>query len=239
MSELQPAQNNLSAIFLAACGALPARAAILGSAVPMTGAQRVVSRKLTKSIAAGVAAIAIAGASYGIVSATSGGGAAGGPGSGGGSNARSGPAAGGSSGTASSVSTSGFTLTTAAGQKVTVHEASATTYQKGTSAASASAVTTGETVLALGTTSGTTITATQVIVQPADSGSATSPAAKVVPFQRGTPATSKQVGQIPANYTEGSGTIVSGTAANKAAEAALAAYPGGVVDRVVKLSNGE
>ena len=253
MSELQPAQNNLSAIFLAACGALPAPAAILGSAVPMTGAQRVVSRKLTKSIAAGVAAIAIAGGSYAIVSATSGGssaaassggptssgGAAGGPGSGGGSNARSGPAAGGSSGTASGVSTSGFTLTTAAGQKVTVHEASATTYEKGTSAASASAVTTGETVLVLGTTSGTTITATQVIVQPAGSGSTTSPAAKVVPFQGGAPATSKQVGQIPANYAEGSGTIVSGTAANKATEAALAAYPGGVVDRVVKLSNGE
>ena len=219
----------------------------------MTGAQRVVSRKLTKSIAAGVAAIAIAGGSYAIVSATSGGssaaassggptssgGAAGGPGSGGGSNARSGPAAGGSSGTASGVSTSGFTLTTAAGQKVTVHEASATTYEKGTSAASASAVTTGEPVLVLGTTSGMAITATQVIVQPAGSGSTTSPAAKVVPFQGGAPATSKQVGQIPANYTEGSGTIVSGTAANKATEAALAAYPGGVVDRVVKLSNGE
>jgi len=251
MSELQPAQNNLSAIFLAGCGALPAPDAILGSAVPMTGAQRVVSRKLTRSIAAGVAAIAIAGASYGIVSATSsgssaaasggtaGGGRAGGPGSGGGSNARSGPAAGGSSGTASGVSTSGFTLTTAAGQKVIVNEASATTYEKGTSAASASAVTTGEPVLVLGTTSGTTITATQVIVQPASSGSATSSAAKVVPFQRGAPATSKQVGRIPANYTEGSGTIVSGTAANKATEAALAAYPGGVVDRVVKLSNGE
>jgi hypothetical protein len=38
---------------------------------------------------------------------------------------------------------------------------------------------------------------------------------------------------------QGSGTIVSGTAANKATEAALAAYPGGIVDRVVQLSNGE
>jgi len=61
----------------------------------------------------------------------------------------------------------------------------------------------------------------------------------VVPFQRGAPSTSKQVGQIPANYTQGSGTIVSGTKANNATEAALAAYPGGIVDRVVKLSNGE
>jgi hypothetical protein len=121
---------------------------------------------------------------------------------------------------------------------VTVNEASSTTYQKGTSSTSASAITTGEPVLVLGTTSGTSITAAQVIVQPAG-GSASSSGAKVIPFQRGAPTTSKQVGQIPANYTQGSGTIVSGTAANKATEAALAAYPGGVVDRVVKLSNGE
>jgi hypothetical protein len=100
-------------------------------------------------------------------------------------------------------------------------------------------MTTGEPVLVLGTTSGTTITATQVVVQPASGGSATFSPSKVVPFERGAPTTSKQDGQIPANYSEGSGTIVSGTTANKATEAALAAYPGGVVDRVVKLSNGE
>ena len=97
----------------------------------------------------------------------------------------------------------------------------------------------GERVLVLGTTNGTTITATQVTVQPTAGGSATSSAAAVIPFQRGAPSTAKQVGQIPANYTEGSGTIVSGTSANKATEAALAAYPGGVVDRVVRLSNGD
>src|SRR5437016_8779668 len=160
-----------------------------------------------------------------------------------GSNARSGPAAGGASGTVSNVSTSGFTLTTATGQKVTVDEASSTTYQNGTISTSASAITNGESVLVLGTvntTNGTTIAATQVIVQPTGSGgSAASSAAGVIPFQRGAPTTSKQVGQIPANYSQGSGTIVSGMTANKATEAALAAYPGGVVDRVVKLSNGE
>ena len=214
------------------------------------------SRKLTMSIVAGAAAIAVAGGSYGIVSATSSSAstaassspaassaspaASGGSGGGGGSNARSGPAAGGSSGTVGSVSTSGFTMTTSAGQKVTVDEASATTYQKGTSPASASAITTGESVLVLGTVNSTTITATQVTVQPTGSeGSAASSAAGVVPFQQGAPSTSKQAGQIPANYSQGSGTIVSGTAASKATEAALAAYPGGVVDRVVKLSNGE
>jgi hypothetical protein len=210
------------------------------------------SSKLTRSIAAGVAAIAVGGGAYGIVSATASSGSAaastghsasaGGLGSGGGgSNARSGPAAGGASGTVGGMSTSSFTMTTSAGQKVTVDEASSTTYQKGTSPASASAITPGEAVLVLGTTSSTTITATQVIVQPAGGAgsAASSAAAGVIPFQRGAQTTSKQAGQIPANYSQGSGTIVSGTAANKATEAALAAYPGGVVDRVVQLSNGE
>ena len=130
-------------------------------------------------------------------------------------------------------------MSTSAGQKVTVDEASSTTYQNGTSSISASAITTGEGVLVLGTTNGTTITATQVIVQATGGGSAASSAAGVIPFQRGAATTSKQVGQIPANYSQGSGTIVSGTTANKATEAALAAYPGGIVDRVVQLSNGE
>ena len=212
------------------------------------------SRKFTTSIVVGVAAIAVGGGSYGIVSAATSSGSApassaspgassgssGGPASGGGgSNARSGPAAGGSVGTVSSLSASGFTLTTSAGQKVTVKEASSTSYEKGTTSATVSAVTAGEPVLVLGTTSGTTITATQVIVQPANSGSSASSEAQVVPFQRGAPSTSKQVGQIPANYTQGSGAIVSGMAATKATEAALASYPGGVVDRVVRLSNGE
>jgi hypothetical protein len=210
------------------------------------------SRKLTRSIIVGAAAIAVAGGSYGIVSATSSSspaaassssstsssGFAHAPGSGGGSNARSGPAAGGTAGTVGSLSTTGFTLTTSAGQKVTIKEASSTTYQKETSPASANAITTGESVLVLGTTNSTTITATQVIVEPAGSAY-TASSATVIPFQQGAPTTSKQAGQIPADYAEGSGTIVSGTAASKATEAALAAYPGGLVDRVVKLSNGE
>ena len=156
-----------------------------------------------------------------------------------GSNARSGPAAGGSSGTVGNVAKSSFTLTTSAGQEVTVDEASSTKYEKGTTSAAKSAVTKGAHVLVLGTVDSTTIKATQVIVQKSGDGSESTTAAAVVPFQKGAAETSKQVGQVPASYTEGSGTIVSGTAANKATEAALAAYPGGTVDRVVKLSNGE
>jgi hypothetical protein len=208
------------------------------------------SRKLTKFVAIGATAIAIGGGAYGIVSAT----ASTGSGTsttassisaisaqhvpgGGGSNARSGPAAGGSIGTVSSVSTSGFKLLTPAGEKVTVKETSSTTYEKGTSSASASAVSKGKTALVLGTTDSTTITATEVMVQPTSSGSKTS--SEVVPFKQGAPSTSKQAGQIPASYKQGSGIIVSGSTANKATKAALAAYPGGIVDRVVKLSNGE
>jgi hypothetical protein len=213
------------------------------------------SQRLTKPIAIGATIVVIGGGAYGIVGGAT---ASNGSGTttsstattaastpttsarlaGGGSNARSGPAAGGSSGTISSVSKSSFTLTTSAGQKVTVKKAASTTYRKGTSAASASVVKKGATVLVLGTTNGTSITASQVIVQ-AKGATAPSSAATVVPFTRGAPSTAKKAGQVPTNYTEGSGTIVSGTTANKATTAALTAYPGGVVDRVVKLSNGE
>jgi membrane-bound inhibitor of C-type lysozyme len=131
-------------------------------------------------------------------------------------------------------------MTTVAGQKVTVKQASSTTYEKGTSSATASVVTKGATVLVLGMTNSTTITASQVIVQPPASGGSPSytPSA-VVPFTQGSPSRANKDGKIPTDYTEGSGTIVSGTAADKAAEVALTTYPGGVVDRVVKLSNGE
>jgi hypothetical protein len=198
------------------------------------------SRKLTRSIAAGAAAIAVAIGGYATINSNSSTGATGIASAAGApppSNARSGPASGGASGTVGSVSTSSFTMSTATGLQVTVAETSSTMYQKGTGKTSASAITAGKRVLALGTTSGGTITATQVILswRPTRSSSA----AGVIPFQRGAPTTSKQVGQIPASYRQGSGTIVSGTTAHKATEAALAAYPGGVVDRVVKLSNGE
>ena len=200
------------------------------------------SRKLTKFIAIGATAVVLGGGAYGVASSGSGSGSGtataapssslpfashgGGSPEGGGSNARSGPAAGGATGTVESVSSSGFTMSTSAGQAVTVEETSG------------GAVKEGDTVLVLGTTDGTTITGAQVTVQPAGA-EPSSTAAEVVPFQQGSPSASKEVGQIPADYSEGSGTIVGGTEADKATEAALAAYPGGIVDRVVKLSNGE
>jgi hypothetical protein len=62
---------------------------------------------------------------------------------------------------------------------------------------------------------------------------------KVIPFHRGQPSPSKVVGQVPANWSPGSGTIVTGASANEAKSAAVAAYPGGIVDRVVRVSNGD
>ncbi len=77
----------------------------------------------------------------------------------------------------------------------------------------------------------------------ADSGSSSSANAttvgKVVPFQRGQPSPATKVGQVPASFKAGTGTIITGTAANKAKAAAVAAYPGGTINRVVLLSNGE
>lgn len=61
----------------------------------------------------------------------------------------------------------------------------------------------------------------------------------MLPFQQGTPSPVKSVGQIPADCTEGEGTIVSGTAAYKATKAAQALVPGGVVNRVARFDNGE
>ena len=212
--------------------------------------KRLTLDKTTRYVAAAAAALAIAGAAYGIVSATAstaplaasaatpfsgrGHGAA----AGAGSNARSGPAPGGSIGTVASVSASGFTLTTSAHQKATVKVTTSTAYWQGAQATPASAVTTGESVLVLGTTSSTTITASRIIVQPRLAAKP-SWAGAVVPFTPGAQSASQQAGQIPAAYQQGAGTIVRGSAANKATTAALAVYPGGIVDRVVRLSNGE
>ncbi len=165
------------------------------------------------------------------------GGLASGGGLGGGSNARSTNAAGGSLGTVTGVSSSSFTLSTPTGEKVTVKESSSTAYDEGTSSAAVSAVTQGKTVLVLGKVDSTTVTASEVIVGPAINLEQAS--ANVAAFNKGSEDESKSVGQIPADYTQGSGTLVSGSKANEASQAALESYAGGIVDRVVQLGNGD
>jgi hypothetical protein len=51
-------------------------------------------------------------------------------------------------------------------------------------------------------------------------------------------AQASQVGQVPANWRPGTGTIITGAAADKAKAVAVATYPGGTVNRVLKLSDG-
>jgi hypothetical protein len=121
---------------------------------------------------------------------------------------------------------------------VTVNESSSTTYQNGTSSTSTSVVQTGNNVLVLGTVNSTTIAATDVSVE-ATGTTAPASASTVIPFDKGKTSAETKVGTIPANWSAGQGTLVSGSAANEATEAALTAYPGGVVDRVVLLSDGD
>ncbi|HWG25592.1 hypothetical protein [Actinospica sp.] len=147
----------------------------------------------------------------------------------------SGPAAGGATGIIDATSAAGFTMKTATGVEVTVDETSSTKTVNGP----ASAVRVGTSVLVLGVVYIATIDATTVEVQRhGDGGAAAAAADGVVPFQPGVPSPVKSVGTIPAAYTEGVGTLVSGTAADKAVEAAQVLFPGGVVDRVVLLSDG-
>ena len=46
------------------------------------------------------------------------------------------------------------------------------------------------------------------------------------------------VGQVPQGWQSGSGTIVTGAAADEAKAVAVAAYPGGTVNRVLQLADG-
>jgi hypothetical protein len=62
--------------------------------------------------------------------------------------------------------------------------------------------------------------------------------AKVIPFQQGAPSPATPVGQIPAGFKDGDGTLISGTTAATAQAAAAAAFPGGTINRVSVLSDG-
>jgi hypothetical protein len=220
-----------------------------------SGKRGLFARKRTLVISAAVAVVAVAGISIGLV-ATSGSSssttasatavsATGAPfaaGGGQGSNARTTNEPGGSAGTVSSVSSTGFTLTTTVGEKITVNESSSTTYQDATSgtatSTTASAVATGDGILVLGTVNSTTIAATQVTIEPTGSPYTTA-SSDVSAEQQGQQNTSQSYGTIPSDYTEGQGTIVDATTSNEAVAAALATYPGGIVDRVVQLGNGD
>jgi hypothetical protein len=70
-------------------------------------------------------------------------------------------------GTVTGVGSGTFTVAGVSGQTVTVDEQSSTTYDEGATSATAAAVVVGSRVLVLGSRTGTTVTATRVIVLPA------------------------------------------------------------------------
>jgi hypothetical protein len=69
------------------------------------------------------------------------------------------------------------------------------------------------------------------------SGSGASGAANVAASAQRVP-NQRVVGQVPPNWHSGSGTIITGAAAIKARAVAVARYPGGTVNRVLKLDDG-
>jgi hypothetical protein len=70
------------------------------------------------------------------------------------------------------------------------------------------------------------------------SGNGASGTANAATFAQPGQNNQRVVGQIPQGWHSGSGTIITGTAANKAKAVAVAKYPGGTVNRVLKLSDG-
>jgi hypothetical protein len=73
------------------------------------------------------------------------------------------------------------------------------------------------------------------IANSSSSNGASSAPNAAAPAQSGQ---ASQVGQVPQNWRPGTGTIITGAAADKAKAAAVAKYPEGTVNRVLKLSDG-
>jgi len=119
-----------------------------------------------------------------------------------------------------------------------------TIYSNGQRSIRAGGIAPGESVIVVGVVAFgaqgravTTITAEDVILQPA----AAVVSAKPAPVQqRGQAAPEQRIGEIPADYVEGGGTVINGPEANKATEAALKSefYQGGLINPVVKQNHG-
>ena len=85
---------------------------------------------------------------------------------------------------------------------------------------------------------------TYAIVNSGNATSSTASSAPAARFGQGlsgsgrTSPNQTSVGQIPSGWQPGSGTIITGAAADKAEAVAVAKYPGGTVNRVLQLSDG-
>ena len=106
-------------------------------------------------------------------------------------------------------------------------------------AAGAAAVAIAVGGIAIGNSSSSNGAGTATAAQTTATGAPTSPPSQpLTPGQPHAPSKPTQSGQIPKGWTAGSGTVITGAAANKAKAAALAAGYKGTVNRVLKLSDG-
>jgi hypothetical protein len=74
------------------------------------------------------------------------------------------------------------------------------------------------------------------IVNPSTGNGASGNANAATPVVAGQ--NQRVAGQVPPNWQSGSGTIITGAAADEAKAVAIAAYPGGTVNRVMQLADG-
>ena len=93
------------------------------------------------------------------------------------------------------------------------------------------------TSIAIGTAAVAAGVGAYAIVQDG-SGNGASGTANAAPFGYSSQNNQRVVGRVPQGWHSRSGTIITGTAANKAKAVALAKYPGGTVNRVLKLNDG-
>jgi len=91
--------------------------------------------------------------------------------------------------------------------------------------------------IAVGTAAIAVAIGAYAVADPSSGNGASGTGTTATPFVHAGP-NQRVVGQVPQGWHSGSGTIITGAAANKAKAVAVAKYPGGTVNRVLKLSDG-
>jgi hypothetical protein len=91
--------------------------------------------------------------------------------------------------------------------------------------------------IAIGTVAIAAAIGAYAIVNPGSSNGA-SGTANAATFAQPGQNNQRVVGEVPQGWHSGSGTIITGAAADEAKAVAVAKYPGGTVNRVLKLSDG-
>lgn len=92
--------------------------------------------------------------------------------------------------------------------------------------------------IAVGAAAIATAVGAYAIVNYSGSGNGASGTANAAPFAQPGQSNQRAVGQIPQGWHSGAGTIITGATADEVKAVAVAKYPGGTVNRVLKFSDG-